>query len=94
MTIDINGVVYPCRLTMGAMLRFKRETGKDVGEGMDVSATITLLWCACKSACNADKVGFEYSLDDFADNITPEQLSAWTLALGDGGEKKTDAVLQ
>lgn len=28
----INGEAYPCRPTMGAMLRFKKETGKEVTE--------------------------------------------------------------
>ena len=26
--VTINGAKYPCRPTMGAMLRFKKETGK------------------------------------------------------------------
>ena len=30
--VTINGKVYPCRPTMGAMLRFKKETGKEVTE--------------------------------------------------------------
>ena len=30
--IMINGKAYPCRQTMGAMLRFKKETGKEVTE--------------------------------------------------------------
>ena len=28
--IIIGGKEYPCRVTMGALLRFKRETGHDV----------------------------------------------------------------
>lgn len=30
--IKIDGKEYPCRQTMGAMLRFKQETGKEVTE--------------------------------------------------------------
>ena len=30
--VTINGTAYPCRPTMGAMLRFKKETGKEVTE--------------------------------------------------------------
>lgn len=30
--IQIKGKEYPCRVTMGAMLRFKRESGKDIRE--------------------------------------------------------------
>lgn len=28
--IKIKGQEYPCRVTMGAMVRFKRESGKDI----------------------------------------------------------------
>ena len=30
--IKIKGQEYPCRVTMGAMVRFKRESGKDIRE--------------------------------------------------------------
>ena len=30
--MKIKGVEYPCRVTMGAMVRFKRESGKDIRE--------------------------------------------------------------
>lgn len=33
--IVVNGKAYPCRQTMGALLRFKRETGKEVTEVSD-----------------------------------------------------------
>ena len=56
--ISINGKAYPCRQTMGAMLRFKRETGREVTESSEgsLSDIVTLLWCCIVSACNADKV--------------------------------------
>ena len=76
-SILINGVEYPCRQTLGGMLRFKRETGKEVTsikEG-DISDIAVLVWCYVKSACNADKVEFPYSLEDFADSIDPETLT-------------------
>ena len=28
--ITINGKAYPCRQTMGAMLRFRQETGREI----------------------------------------------------------------
>ena len=44
--ITVNGKAYPCRQTMGAMLRFKRESGKEVTEIKgEVSDLCTYLWC-------------------------------------------------
>lgn len=68
-TIKINEKEYPCRATMGSALRYKRTTGEDVSQlsGDDLAGIITYLWCCVASSCNADKVCFEMSLDDFAD---------------------------
>ena len=51
--VRINGRVYPCRMTMGAMLRYRRLTGKEVSEmeGGSVSELATLLYCCTASAC-------------------------------------------
>ena len=81
--ITINEKHYPCRQTMGAMLRFKQETGKEVtqiSEG-SISDLCTYLWCCVKSACSIDGVEFNMSLMDFADNLSTEQLSAWSASL-------------
>ena len=52
------------RMTMGAMLRFKRETDRDVSEiGTDVSLMVTFLFCCVASACNADGVAFDLDID-------------------------------
>ncbi len=76
-TIEIKGKQYPCRVTMGAMLRFKRETGRDVSQvdSSDVSDLVTLLWCCIASASKADGVEFGMSLMDFADSIATETLT-------------------
>ena len=44
--IKINGEAYPCRPTMGAMLRFKEQTGKEITELDTNSFTdlCTYLW--------------------------------------------------
>ena len=87
----INGKEYPVRMTMGALLRFKQETGRDVSEIRkdDVADLIVLLWCAVKSACAAEKVPFEYGLEEFADALSPEDLNVLDENLGTGEEKKT-----
>ena len=49
--IMINGKAYPCRQTMGAMLRFKKETGKEVTElGNSLSDMFAYLFCCVASA--------------------------------------------
>lgn len=93
--ITINGVAYPCRPTMGAMLRFKRETGKEINElnGNSFTEVCTYLYCCVASASAADGVAFDYSLMEFADAINPADLEAWSAALQTSataadGEKK------
>ena len=77
--IMINGKAYPCRQTMGAMLRFKQETGKEVTEiGGNLSDICAYLFCCVASACKKDGVPFDMSLMDFADSITPDDLNQWT----------------
>lgn len=81
--VTINGIAFPCRPTMGAMLRFKRETGKEVTE-MNVESFSELcvyLYCCVASASAADGVAFDMDLMSFADSIAPEDLAKWTTAL-------------
>ena len=96
--VTINGKAYPCRQTMGAMLRFKQETGKEVTEITgELSEMCTFLWCCIVSACKADGVDFDLSLMDFADSLTPEEMEVWTKSVDEenkaaekqqGGKKK------
>ena len=74
--ITIRDKAYPCRVTMGSILRFKRETGKELSDAKSrsVEDSIVFIWCCVKSACNADKVEFALSLDDFADSLDPEDM--------------------
>lgn len=77
--VTINGAVYPCRPTMGAMLRFKKETGKEVTEisNTGFSDLCTYLYCCVASACAADKVAFNMTLIEFADALTPDDMGKW-----------------
>lgn len=70
---------FPHRVTMGAMLRFKRETGRDfseVGE-KDIEALVVFMWCCTVSACKADGVDFGLSLEDYADMTEPADVRAF-----------------
>lgn len=81
--IEVNGKVYPCRQTMGAMLRFKHETGKEVTEidGNSLSDLCTFLWCCVVSACKADGISFDMSLMDFADSLSAEDMAGWSSSI-------------
>lgn len=78
-TIKVYGKEYPCRVLMGAMLRFKRKTGYDVSKMSmsDLSDLITFLWCCVAGSCNADNVPFDMDLEKFADGIDLESLTGF-----------------
>lgn len=99
--VSVNGKAYPCRQTMGAALRFKRETGREVTDidSGSLSDMCTYLWCCVVSASKHDGLDFGLSLLDFADSIAPGDILAWAEAVLDdgksaedgGGEKKSRA---
>lgn len=85
-TVNISGKAYPYRQTMGAALRFTRETGKEVTaiDGSSLEDVITYLYYCVVSACAVDKIDFDYDLLAFADRLNPEDLQAWTASLTAG----------
>lgn len=79
-SISINNTEYPCRLTMGAMLEFRRRTGQEVTEmqGTDIALVIMLIFCCLVSSCRADGVELPFKDEmDMADHMSPEDLSGW-----------------
>lgn len=83
---------------MGAMLRFKKETGKEVTELQNGSFSdlCAYLYCCVASASAADKVPFDLTLMEFADALSPEDMTAWAKQVqpevstkGDSEEKKS-----
>lgn len=78
--ISVNGTAYPCSPTMGAMLRFKKETGKEITDidPSNFTDLCTFLWCCVVSASKREGIEFNMSLLDFADNLNPEDMEAWT----------------
>ena len=87
--IKIKRQEYPCRVTMGAMVRFKRESGMDLREvnWADVDLMLMFVWCCVKSACAADGVAMDLDLEAFADALTPEDVEVFNVA-DDAGKKK------
>ena len=76
-------------MTMGAMVRFKNESGKDVSklEKTNISELVLFVYCCVKSACNADKVEFGYDFQSFADLMEPDAANSFYEDMG-GEEKK------
>lgn len=84
---------YPCRQTMGAFLRFKRETGREATEiTNDLTDLLTFLYCCTASASAADGLDFDLTLDDFADRITPDELNEWTAAMQSEAAEANDTT--
>lgn len=81
--ININGIAYPCSPTMGAMLRFKQETGREITEidPTSFSDLCTYLWCCVASGAKREGKAFEMSLMEFADSLTPDEMSEWNKAI-------------
>lgn len=81
--ITVDGTAYPCSPTMGAMLRFKEETGREITEIDAKSFTdlCTYLWCCVVSASRREGKEFGMSLMDFADRITPDDMAEWNKAV-------------
>lgn len=65
---------------MGAMLRFKQETGKEITEIDPTSFTdlCTYLWCCIVSGAKHEGKHFDMSLMDFADALTPRKWPSGT----------------
>lgn len=87
--IKIGKKTFPCRVTMGAMRRFKDITGKEATSltQADLSDLVTFIYCCVASACNADKVEFSLSVDDFADNLDMDTLNRFFESQSDSKKK-------
>lgn len=77
--IVIAGKEYPCRITMGAMLRFKRVTGHDVSklDSGNIEELLVFVHCCIASACNVDKIEFGLTVEEMADNLEPDALNTF-----------------
>lgn len=94
--INIDGTEYKAEPTLGAMLLFKKETGKEVNEITGLSDTIIWLWCCVKSGSEKTGHPLQMNCQEFADSCTMDVLNAWTEAQKQSGEesKKKKTVKQ
>ena len=98
-TLNVGGRKLPCRVTMGAMVRFKRATGHDASrlDTSDMEEMVTFVHCCVASACAAEKVSFDMPMEEFADNLEPDALNEFYGSMeaskSDDTEKKTSSPL-
>lgn len=87
--IELKGEEYPARMVMGALLLFKRETGKDVSEleDGDLEDGLRLMWCCVKCASQADGKELPYDFETFCNLVTPQDVAEWNRS-GDEDKKK------
>lgn len=98
--IIVNGEAFPCEPTMGAMLRFRQETGKEITDIDPKSLTdlCTYIYCCVVSAAKRHDKKFDMSLMEFADNLSPDDLAQWSAMMAEqkeenpGGKNKKKAV--
>lgn len=98
-SITLAGKAYPCRVTMGAFVRFKRETGRDASQldASDTADNLLFLHCCLLSSCNADKVECDIDFLTFADLLDPSDMQSFYEGLAEEqsdkpeGEKKAKA---
>ncbi|WP_289756931.1 hypothetical protein [uncultured Duncaniella sp.] len=78
-TIMIGDRKLPCRVTMGAMVRYKRQTGRDISslDTSDIEGMVLFLWCCVVSACRADGVEFTMDFEEFGDRLEPADLTGF-----------------
>jgi hypothetical protein len=88
-TIRIKDEEYPLMATMGAMLRFREETQRDISEmdATSISDVCTYIYCCVASACEREGKAFDYTLMQFADNISPDEILRWNTALAEETEE-------
>ena len=90
--VEIDGTSYPAESNLGAMLLFKKETGKEVKEISGLSDSIIWLWCCVKSASSKTSKPLEMDCQEFANSCTMEVLEEWTQSqnkLQEDSKKKT-----
>ena len=90
--IKVGAKEFPCRLTMGAMLQFKRTVGKDVSQmnWEDMEELLTLMWCCVSSACRADNVEFSIDFTMVCALGSPADMAKWKSAIDEANEKKSE----
>ena len=89
--LTVGSEKYPCRITTGAMIRFKNQFGRDISaiDSEDIEQSTFFVYACVKSSCKRDGVDFDMSFEDFADNLLPEDLAEFFTETASEVQKKT-----
>ncbi len=73
------GESFPVEISLGAMLIFKEETGREATEADmgSLSDLIKLLWAGAAAASETVGIAMNYTPQQFANRLTPEELKKW-----------------
>jgi len=76
------GESFPFELTMGAMLYFKKETGKEItaADLNDTTELLALLYSCVASGSEVSGHELPYTFQQFANRLTAEELKRWATA--------------
>ena len=86
-TITIDGVEYPCRQTMAALVDFKEDTGKEAYEVSGLSDVAKLLYHQIRCSCEYEGKPFEMSFREFALRMSAEDVLRWADAVNAAAEE-------
>lgn len=88
------GEKFPVEINLGAMLLFRRETGKEATEADmgSLSDLTVLLWAGAASASEVQGIPFLFTPQQFANRLTSEALNGWAQALVDDAAGPSAAV--
>ena len=77
-SLSVGGKEYPCRLTMGAMMRYEEVTGRKFADFDPTRAAdlCALVWACAKSGCARERVEFPLGFQDFCDAVEPDEIAA------------------
>ncbi|MBV5323219.1 hypothetical protein JZU51_00320 [bacterium] len=94
MEIKINGKNYQLRVTLGAQLLFRQDTGKEVSEMSGVEEFGKYLFYCAKSAAIADGTEFAITQEQFLHAFDQDMLDQWEVLQQEYVEKKTKLILE
>jgi hypothetical protein len=90
--IKVNGRELPAYETLGAAVRFKDETGRDLSkiDVTSISDIAVLIWARVAGACGRERIDFDMTFREFADAIDIGSLNEWAQAIQQEAAGETD----
>lgn len=88
------GETYPFEFTMGAMLIFRKETGREATEAdfSSFSDLLTIMWAGTVAAAEVEGNPCKYTLQEFANRLNPDALTRWQKeSMEAAGEEKGES---